>query len=162
MRSLVALSLVVAACGPKVDARSPFDEDDPRAGTRPIDAAPAIDAAVDAPASAGARTVSVSRAAVVAVLDAGPGELLRTVEVAAERSGAVFRGWRLVRFLPGGERWAAIDLAPTDLIVTVNGHTVESPPDLGQLWTELRTAPTIDAVIERGGAQFTIHADVTP
>ena len=163
MRLLLGSLVVTAAvaCGPKVDTRTPFDEDDPRAGTVPIDAgvidAPTVDAA-----PLGVRATEVTRAGLVAVLDAGPGELLRSLEVSAVRDGDKFQGWRLVRLLPSGKRFAALDVVPGDLIVGVNGHALESPPDLAALWQELRTAATIEAVIERSGTTFTVRADVTP
>ena len=46
-------------------------------------------------------------------------------------------------------------------LTSVNGHALESPPDLGVLWEELRTARAIEAVLVRQGARFTIRADVT-
>ncbi|MEZ4402300.1 MAG: hypothetical protein R3B06_19905 [Kofleriaceae bacterium] len=156
--------VLVAGCGPKVDPQSPFEVDDPRAGRPTV--AP-IDAAVpDAPQVAvpgpGVRTLAVSRAALLEVLDAGPAELLAGFEVSVVRPDGAFRGWRLVRLLPKGTRFTGLDLAPGDILLGINGHRLESPPDLGDLLTELRAAATIDASLERDGLPFTIHADVTP
>ncbi len=163
MRRLVLLValLAVAACGPKVNPQAPFDEDDPRAGRAidagvPVDAAPPVDAAAPT-----VRTTAVSRAVLTAVLDAGPADLLASFEVTAERPDGAFKGWRLVRFLRGARRFAALDLQPGDLLTGVNGHALESPPDLGALWDELRTATAIEATLVRQGAPFTIRADVT-
>ncbi|MBK7074151.1 MAG: hypothetical protein IPH44_17795 [Myxococcales bacterium] len=163
MRRLVLLValLAVAACGPKVNPQAPFDEDDPRAGRAidagvPVDAAPPVDAAAPT-----VRTTAVSRAVLTAVLDAGPADLLASFEVTAERPDGAFKGWRLVRFLRGARRFATLDLQPGDLLTGVNGHALESPPDLGALWDELRTATAIEATLVRQGAPFTIRADVT-
>ena len=163
MRHLVLLValLAVAACGPKVNPQAPFDEDDPRAGRAidagvPVDAAPPVDAAAPT-----VRTTAVSRAVLTAVLDAGPADLLASFEVTAERPDGAFKGWRLVRFLRGARRFATLDLQPGDLLTGVNGHALESPPDLGALWDELRTATAIEATLVRQGAPFTIRADVT-
>lgn len=157
----VLVAAAAAACGPKVNPQAPFDEDDPRAGAT-IDAGVAIDAAppIDAAAPT-VRATAVSRAVLTAVLDAGPADLLASFEVTAERPDGAFQGWRLVRLLRGGRRFAGLDLQPGDLLTSVNGHALESPPDLGVLWEELRTARAIEAVLVRQGARFTIRADVT-
>ncbi len=156
---LVAL-LAAAACGPKVNPQAPFDEDDPQAG-RVIDAGVPVDAPPIDAAAPTVRTTAVSRAVLNAVLDAGPADLLASFEVSAERPDGAFKGWRLVRLMRGGRRFAALDLQPGDLLTAVNGHALESPPDLGALWEELRTATAIEATIVRQGAPFTIRADVT-
>ena len=162
MRSAALLvCLAAAACGPKVDPHSPFDDDDPRAGHVAIDAGPIDAPPPDAPPPE-VRTTAVTRAQLDAVLDAGPADLLASAELSAERQGDQFLGWRLVRFLRAGRRFAAIDLAPGDVIAEVNGHRLQDPPDLADLWDELRTATAIDARIVRDGQLFTIHADVTP
>ncbi|MBK9031871.1 MAG: hypothetical protein IPL61_11185 [Myxococcales bacterium] len=158
----VVVFAAAVACGPKVNPQSPFDEDDPRAGAPPIDAGASIDGAEVAVPAPGLRATTVTQAALIAVLDAGPGELLKGLEVSAERPGGVFAGWRLVRLLPKGSMFATLDLAPGDLLTGVNGHTLESPPDLATLWGELRTATAIEASITRGAEAFTVRADVTP
>ena len=158
----IVVVAAAVACGPKVNPASPFDEDDPRAGAVPIDAGPIVDGPTVAVPGPGVRTTTLARATLVAVLDAGPGELLKGFEVDAERPGGSFAGWRLVRLLPRGKMFAALDLAPGDLLTGVNGHTLESPPDLAGLWQELRTAAAVDATIVRGAETFTLHADVTP
>jgi type II secretory pathway component PulC len=159
---LSVVLVAIAACGPRIDPLSPFDEDDPRAGGQQPDAGAETDAAprpIDA-AAPGARTGTVSRASVNAVLDASPGELLKGIEVAAVRPGGEFRGWQLVRLLPEGKVFAAVDLAPGDMLVSLNGHTLETPQDLSALWLELYRAAAIDATIDRRGQRFTIHFDI--
>lgn len=170
-RAILAATLAMgglgalAACAPKVHpTASPFEVDDPRAGSGAT--APAAtdgDAGVataDAPRLPGARGGDVSRAQVKAVLDAGPAEILRGLEVAARRSENGFTGWRLVRFVGDAPPFTGVDVAPGDVLLRVNGHTLESPQDLSALWLELYTAVAIDALIERDGLTFAIHYDV--
>ena len=152
---------LVAACGPKVDPQSPFDEDDPRAG-RLIDAGvDAVDAGdADAVAAARPRSGTTTRAAVDAVLDGSPAALLRGVEVAALRPGGTFVGWQLVRILRKDSPLAAVDVQPGDVLRGVNGHTLETPQDLSALWQALYQAPAIDATIERDGQPFMIRFEI--
>lgn len=157
-----AAAAAAAACGPKVDARSPFDEDDPRAG-RLIDAGVPVDAPpADAPEVAKPREGTATRAAVDAVLDASPGALLKGIEVEALRPGGTFAGWQLVRVLRKDSPVAMVDVKPGDVLLGVNGHTLETPQDLSALWAELYRADAIEASLERGGEPFTIRYEITP
>lgn len=169
MRRVLWIVLVAsAACGPRVHPSSTFDEDDPRAGAT---AAPLLAAAPDAGAApiaavppAGIRSGALPRADVNAVLDAGPAELLRGIEVSARRPDDLFAGWQLVRFVAtaaGPRRFAAIDVAAGDVLLKINGRTLETPADLSALWLDLYRASAIDATIERGGQRFTLHFDIT-
>jgi|JI10StandDraft_1071094.scaffolds.fasta_scaffold35194_2 S1-C subfamily serine protease len=155
-----ALAVAAAACGPKVDPASPLDVDDPRAwASAPVDAGPPTPDA--GPPPRGLRATTVSRAELDRVLDAGPGELLRGIEVAAVRPDGSFAGWQLVRLLGDGRRFAVLDLAAGDVIASVNGRTLESPPDLAALWAELRTAAAIELAVRRGDHTFSIRAEIT-
>ncbi|MBE7450251.1 MAG: hypothetical protein HS111_15545 [Kofleriaceae bacterium] len=132
--------LVLAACGPRVDPRSPFDDEDPRA-TLPGAATAGDDDAADADADARARPAAapaprgpvvregaIARATLTATLDAHPGELLRCFEVAAVERAGKFAGWRLVRFVHGCDRFAGVDLAIGDVLVSVNGRARAAAP----------------------------------
>ncbi len=161
MRVLSLVLAVTAACGPKVHPSSTFDVDDPRAGG--ADAAVAVDGGVaprDAARPAGVRTGTVTRAAINEVLDAGPAELLRGLEVNALRPGDVFRGWQLVRFVDA-DAFAAVDVAVGDVLTKINGHTLETPQDLSALWLELYRAAAIDATLDRGGQIVTLRFEIT-
>lgn len=166
-----AVVTALAACGPKVHPQSTFDEDDPRAGHGLAEAPDAGVAGSDAagpvaiaPGTPGARTGTLTRAQVNAVLDAGPAELLRGLEVAALRPDDKFAGWKLVRFVApagGPHLFDTVDLQVGDVLRKLNGRTLETPPDLSALWLELYTAAAIDATLERDGQTVTLHFDVT-
>lgn len=164
--------LVLAACGPRVDPRSPFDDEDPRA-TLPGAAtagdgddgdgdARARPAAAPAPRGPVVREGAIARATLTATLDANPGELLRCFEVAAVERAGKFAGWRLVRFVHGCDRFAGVDLAIGDVLVSVNGRALVRPTDLEQLWKELYTAEAIVAELRRGDQPVTLRFAVTP
>ncbi len=171
LRVTLCAILGVAACGPKVDPRTPFDDDDPRAGEVAAPEQPAslpppaeVGPAAIAPAApgTGVRAGVIERATLKAVLDAGPGHVLEGFEVAAEERSGRFVGWRLVRFLPAGARFTILDLAPGDVLLTVNGRPLVKPADLSALWVELYTADAIVAELRRGAAPLTIRFQVTP
>ena len=165
--------LALAACAPKVDPRSPFDEDDPqaRATVAEVEPAPVEPAApaepsapvvAPAPPGTGLREGTIARATLKAVLDAGPGHVLEGFEVAAAEQRGAFVGWRLVRFLAKGERFTVLDLAPGDILLTINRRAIVKPSDLQDLWTELYTADAIVAELRRGDAPFTLRFTITP
>ena len=163
-RLCFGLLIAAAGCGPKVNVDpSPFDEDDPRAGAA-IDEtrAPTYDELPEAPSGPGAREGVLERAALLAVLDAGPGELLRTFEVAAEHDGERFLGWRVVAFDPDRPRFAGVDLVPGDVLIAINGRSVARPDELQTLWDGLRTADAIVADLMRNGARFQLRWAITP
>jgi hypothetical protein len=167
---VLALAVVPAACGPKVDTRSPFDEDDPRARAA-RDAEVAAVAAAEtppappppAPAGPVVREGTIERAVLLATLDAQPGELLQCFEVSAVENGGKFSGWRLVRFIRTcGDRFTGIDLAVGDVLVSVNGRVIVKPTDLADVWTELYKADVIVAELRRGTSPFVLRFDVVP
>jgi hypothetical protein len=171
MRRAVLL-LALAACGPKVDPRSPFDEDDPRArAARDAEAAKATEVEVAAatettpapPPGPVVREGTIERAVLLATLDAQPGELLQCFEVAAVEDNGKFAGWRLVRFIRKcGDRFNGIDLAVGDVLVSVNGRVLVKPNDLADLWQELYKADVIVAELRRGPDPFVLRFNVVP
>ncbi len=163
----VSALVAVAACGPKVDPQSPFDEDDPRAGHagQSEAATPVVadEPVAPPPAFAGpvVREGTIARSVLTATLDAQPGELLRCFEVAAVEDAGKFAGWRLVRFVSGCNRFDGVDLLVGDVLVSVNGRVLVKPTDLGDLWKDLYTADVIVAELRRGPAPFQLRYTVT-
>lgn len=171
MRAAV-LVLALAACGPKVDPRSPFDEDDPRAraardaeveAATPVEPTVAEPTPPPAPAGPVVREGTIERAVLLATLDAQPGELLQCFEVAAVEDNGKFAGWRLVRFIRRcGDRFTGIDIAVGDVLLSVNGRVLVKPTDLSALWEELYKADVIVAELRRGTSPFVLRFNVVP
>ena len=159
----LALALL-AACGPKVMMDPPIEQDDPAAGapTQPQPSPEVRRPAPVAPAGPGARSTTVSRARLQAVIDAGPGTFLHGFEVAPVMEGEKFAGWRLVRVMDGEHRFDGLDLAPGDVLIDVNGLPVSKPDQLAALFDQLRTANEIDVDLVRNQASFRITIAVTP
>lgn len=147
----VALGL---GCGPSVKT-GPHELD----GDEPSASRPAVDEPTepDAPALTG----EVSRAALIEVLDAGPGAFLAGVEMNAHfgehRGDKRFDGWEIVRFWPGDRRYASVDVRPGDIIATVNGKAFQRPENLFEVWTSLREADEIVVSGSRNGAPLELR-----
>ena len=147
-----------AGCGrPGPDPTAPddgrlLDLEDPETTGR---AAPErADAA--APAVPRRREGTIARADLDRVLDAGPGRFLARVEVKARSSEGRFTGWEVVR-----SPWAHVDLQPGDVVVRVNGRSLEHPLELKLLWEDLRRAPVLEAQVERGEERFALRFTIT-
>jgi type II secretory pathway component PulC len=158
---LIAL-FVLAACRPRVDPQSPFEEDDPRAGdvVEP-EAAPTYEQLPEAPSGPGVRVGTIERDDLVAALDQGPGPILGRVEVTAEHDGDRFLGWRLVSVDPKHPPFPGVDLQPGDVLIAINGRSIARPDELDKVWGALRTADEIVADLERDGAKFQLRWIIT-
>jgi len=158
------LTLLVAACAPKVRLDDPpFEQDDPRASTIAPAQPKLWKDLPEAPPGPGVRGATIQRTQLQATLDAGPGAFLRGFEVAAELDdGQRFHGWRLVQVLPGEHRFAGLDLVPGDVLVAVNGRSISRPDQLEALWTSLRTTDEIVLDLERSGSRFALRFTIEP
>jgi hypothetical protein len=174
MRPLLTSFLIaaVAACGAKVkvDPMPVADQDDPSADPRasmereraPARATtpPAASPMPAAPSGSGARSLSISREALNAVLDAGPGAFLRGFEVDAVLDQGKFAGWRLVRVMDGEHRFDGLDLAPGDVLLDVNGLPVAQPDQLAALFDSLRGASQIVVDLARDHTSFQLRLTI--
>ncbi len=182
--------LAWSACASKVMAPA-FEEDDPRArdpgaapaGEReddrlldgeepaaPVAAAPApgdlppaaARARPLAPLGKGQRTGAIDRLALLRVLDAGPGGLLRAVEISPSFEGSRFLGWRLEQIVDAASPLAAVDLLAGDILLAVNRRPIARPEHVMAIWQELRGADELICQVWRGDAAFELRFAITP
>lgn len=135
---------LTAACASAPAPRP--DRTPPEVSARPEPAAPAP--ATPAPTE-GARTVT--RTAVLDVLDKGIPWILRQVETEPELAGGQFVGFRLVTFFQSDARFRGVDIAPGDVVLRINGLPIERPEQAYRIWQELRVASEIRVEILRAG-----------
>ncbi len=159
MRAAVLFSLALVACGLKADPQSPaFDRD--------LESSPAVAPTASRPAPPPAvghvRTGTIDRARLVAVLDSGPGVFLRQLEVTPQMDGDRFVGWQLVQLLDTTGPLTALDVAPGDVLLAVNGQPLSRPDQLQAVWDSLRTANRLDAELARGNATLHLAFDIEP
>jgi len=164
MRVAVGLALVVGLCGCHQVGRADDHEPLLKEESELRDAqAPKPEAPTPAPA---APTLSppgtITRGELVRVLDAAPGMFLQHVDSEPRFSGGHFHGWRLVTFFPGDARFRGVDLRAGDVVVRVNGNTVERPEQLLQLWQALRTASELVVDVERAGTPRSLRWTIAP
>lgn len=163
--AVAAAALALAACAPKVAPAPPsFDEDLPP--RRVSDVPPGDPLLVAerpvAPPGQGLRTGTIARARLVAVLDAGPPSFLRQLEVAPKLQGDRFIGWELVQLVDRGSPLYDVDVAPGDVLLSVNGRQLSRPDQLQALWDSLRTANEVTAQLWRGGAKLELAFAIEP
>jgi hypothetical protein len=115
------------------------------------------EAAIALPAIGASSHGTVRRAELVEVLDAHPGTFLRHVQTEPRLSGGRFAGWRLTAFYPGDPRFAGVDLQAGDVIVRVNGRSIERPDQLMVVWDGLRQASELVVELERDGRPRTLR-----
>ena len=165
MRALpcLAVSLSLAACGPKVSPKaSAFDEDlESRTSetmTAPIEEQPRA----EAPPGKGLRSGTIERAKLVAVLDSGPGMFLRQLEITPRMDGERFIGWQLVQLLDRSGPLVDVDVVPGDVLLAVNGRALSRPDQLQSVWDSLRTANELRAQLWRGEAKLELAFAIEP
>ncbi|HEY6179093.1 MAG TPA: hypothetical protein VIX73_31785, partial [Kofleriaceae bacterium] len=115
-----------------------------------------------APPGKGLRSGTIERAHLVAVLDAGPGNFLRQLEVTPRLTGDRFVGWQLVQLIDRTGPLGDLDLAPGDVLLAVNGKPVARPEQLQVLWDSLRTANEVTAQLWRGEQKLELRFAVQP
>jgi len=97
----------------------------------------------------------ISRAAIVRVVDAGLGQWLAGVEVEPAVLKGRFRGWT-VRRLHTDDCTRQVDVLPGDLVLRVNGRSIERPEQASEVWASLKTASSLVVELVRGGKPRTI------
>lgn len=158
------LLVAILGCGPKVSTMpTTFDED---LGAKESAAPPVANELTierpTAPPGKGLRSGTIPRDRLLAVLDAGPASFLRQFEVNAKMSGDRFVGWELVQLVGTQNPLYDLDLAPGDVLLTINGKTIARPDQLQTVWDGLRTADTVTAQLWRGTTKLTIEFAVEP
>ncbi len=155
--------ILLAACGPRVDPKGPIDEDlaaqpTTQGATAPIESAPRV----EAPPGKGERSGTIARAALLAVLDSGPGVFLSQLDVTPKKEGDRFIGWRLVQIVDHHGSLHDVDILPGDVLLAVNGKPISRPEQLQTIWDSLRTANAITAQLWRGTAKFELQFAIDP
>ncbi len=150
MRSLLWLC-VVACAAPTAESAPPREIE---MSSRP-EAAPS-------PAPPSRPKGVITRGDLTPVLDRGVGAFLQHVDVAPRFAGGRFQGWRVTSFFPGDERFAGVDVRPGDVVVRVNGRSVEKPDQLAEVWQSLRDAPALEVELLRDGVPMKLRWPIEP
>lgn len=87
---------------------------------------------------------------VTLVVDQGLGRFLQRLEVDASLEHGRFEGFRILSLTPP-EFWQGVDLMPGDVILDVNGMSIERPPEAHRAFVSLKTAEQLVVNYRRGG-----------
>lgn len=168
LRSTIWLGLALAACTAKPPVGpAPIEDDLEVPGAKATgEAAPTPTPQDEAPRAVappgkGLRTGTIARARLLAVLDAGLGTFLRQVEVAPRQAGDRFVGWQLVQVLDHAGPLHDVDLAPGDVLLSINGQPLARPEQAQAMWDSLRTANEVTAQLWRGPSKLELKFAVT-
>lgn len=114
--------------------------------------APEAETSSSAPVTAKPRLPegSLGRDEVVAIVDEGLGAFLGRVSLEPSLEAGRFRGFRVLSLQPD-DFWRDVDLQPGDVVLAVNGNSVEEPVRAFEVFESLRTAPRLEVTIERAG-----------
>lgn len=113
----------------------------PPPAAEPVAVAPPPPVEVHAP--------QIARAELDEVLDAGLGAFLGRVTTAPHMDGSRFVGFEIVE-LRDATLFQGVDLQPGDVVLAVNGQSIERPDDAFTAWTGLRVASEITIAVLRG------------
>lgn len=111
-------------------------------------AAPATPAPRAAPAKPVVPPGHLAREDVERVLLQGPPWILRRVPVEEVIRAGAFIGWKILALPPD---WNDIELKPGDVVMQVNGATLERPEDLFAAYRNVASASEIKIAYEREG-----------
>ena len=87
---------------------------------------------------------------VMLVVDAGLGRFLQHLEVDASLEHGRFEGFRILRLTPP-DFWQDVDLRPGDVVLDVNGMSIERPLEAHRAFVSLKTAERLVVNYRRGG-----------
>jgi S1-C subfamily serine protease len=99
-----------------------------------------------------ARPGVLRRSALNHAVDARLGRWLAGVEVEPVLQKGHFRGWMIRRLYPDDPCYRQVDLHPGDVVLRVNGKTVERPEEANEVFESLRSAPELAVELVRAGA----------
>jgi type II secretory pathway component PulC len=94
---------------------------------------------------------SLRRDEVVAVVDEGLGSFLGRVQVEPSLDKGRFQGFRILALEPENF-WRDVDLRAGDVVLAVNGTSVEQPTAAFDVFESLRTASKLEVSVLRAGA----------
>jgi hypothetical protein len=99
-----------------------------------------------------ARPGVLRRSAINRTVNARLGRWLAGVEVEPLLQKGRFRGWIIRRLYPDDPCYREVDLHPGDVVLRVNGKSVERPEDANEVFESLRSAPELAVELVRAGA----------
>lgn len=98
---------------------------------------------------------SITAADMSATLARGPQQFIAELTVRPVMEGRRFHGFELLKIAPASPLAGTVHLRPGDVIVSVNGASVERPDQFMKLWEALPKASHVDLKLRRAGHAMT-------
>lgn len=95
------------------------------------------------------------------MVERGLGSFLQRVSVEPRFANGRFRGWSLLRLSPA-DFWAGVDLRPGDVVLEINGKSIERPEQAFEVFEGLRTAEHLVVRFERAGEPRELSYPIEP
>lgn len=96
----------------------------------------------------------IDRRLLLAVLDRGLGRFLQGVDTEPHVVDGRFVGFRILSLYPDDPRFAHVPIEPGDVLLEVNGRSIERPDQAMKVWKSLRVAGSLVLRYQRDG---TLH-----
>ena len=106
------------------------------------------------------RVGTIARSALRAELARGIGRFLQNVKTEAVLSHGHFVGWRVLALFPKRPEVHVQGIKAGDVLLRVNGVSVERPEDFKSVWDTLDNAKELVLEIERDGQPSALHYDI--
>jgi type II secretory pathway component PulC len=103
---------------------------------------------------------TIARSALRAELSRGIGRFLQNVKTEAVLSHGHFVGWRMLALFPKRPDVRVQGITAGDVLIRVNGVSVERPEDFKSVWDTLETAKELVLEIERDGQPSALHYSI--
>ena len=153
MRARGALLGALCACASAGPPRPAMVAQEPPAVVAPPAEAPAPEPVCRAFARAGV----LRRSALRPAIDAGVGQWLAGgVEVDRSPPRGSFQGWIVRRLYPGDPCYRDVDVRVGDVVLRINGKSIERPEQASDALTSLTTAPALVVELLRAGQSRTV------
>ena len=117
-----------------------------------VDTAPPPPAPAAPTCTAFARPGVLKRSALTPALNGSLGRWLSGVQVDPSVQKGRFRGWVVRSLHPEDVCYRQVDVRPGDVVVRVNGKSIERPEQANEIFQSLRTAPALEVELVRDGA----------
>ena len=94
---------------------------------------------------------TIERGVLLATLQEGIGRFLQQVQTRATFERGRFVGWRVVAFHETEPRLGAGVVRVGDMVMRINGHSIERPEQFKNVWDAMRTSGELVLEIRRDG-----------
>jgi len=105
--------------------------------------------------------VPIPRVDLLVVLEEGIPRFLQNVRVEPRFLEGRFFGWQVISLYPDDPRFNQSSIRPGDIVIDVNGRSVERPEGLKVLWDDLASASNLRFTVLREGRTYLIDYEIT-